>query len=85
VTLIRAYSENMRTEKLYISKYCIRFEVLTAVTMKNAVFREVVSCASCRNLRLEERIAFIMTAERISETGTMLAVNIYLVRWLFPP
>jgi hypothetical protein len=30
---------------------CVRFEVFTAVTMKNAVFWDVTPCGSCKNRR----------------------------------
>jgi hypothetical protein len=30
-------------------KYYVRFEVFTAVTMKNAVFWDVTQCGSCKN------------------------------------
>jgi hypothetical protein len=31
--------------------YCVRFEVFTAVTMKNVVFWDVTPCGSCKNRR----------------------------------
>jgi recombination DNA repair RAD52 pathway protein len=31
--------------------YCVRFEVFTAVTMKNGVFWDVTPCGSCKNRR----------------------------------
>jgi hypothetical protein len=31
---------------------CVRFEVFTVVTMKNAVFWDVTPCGSCKNQRL---------------------------------
>jgi hypothetical protein len=33
--------------------YCARFEVFTAVTMKNGVFWDVTPCGSCENRRFE--------------------------------
>jgi hypothetical protein len=30
---------------------CVRFEVSTAVTMKNAMFWDVTPCGSCKNRR----------------------------------
>jgi hypothetical protein len=30
----------------------VRFEVFTAVTMKNSVFWDVTSCGSCKNRRI---------------------------------
>jgi hypothetical protein len=35
-------------------KRSVRFEVFTAVTMKNAVFWDVTPCGSCKNRRIEE-------------------------------
>jgi hypothetical protein len=29
--------------------HCVRFEVFTAVTMKNGVFWDVTPCGSCKN------------------------------------
>jgi hypothetical protein len=34
-----------------LSVYCVRFEVFTAVTMKNGVFCVVTPCGSCKNRR----------------------------------
>jgi recombination DNA repair RAD52 pathway protein len=34
------------------NKYSVRFEVYTAVTMKNGVFWDVTSCGSCKNRRV---------------------------------
>jgi hypothetical protein len=31
--------------------FCVRFEVFTAVTKKNAVFWDVTPCGSCNDLR----------------------------------
>jgi hypothetical protein len=30
-------------------RYCVRFEIFTVVTMKNAVFWDVMPCVSCKN------------------------------------
>jgi hypothetical protein len=30
---------------------CLRFEIFTAVTMKNSVFWDVTPCGSCKNRR----------------------------------
>jgi hypothetical protein len=43
----------------------VRFEVLTSVTMKNAVFWDVAPCRSCEmNDVSEERIAYILRVEK---------------------
>jgi hypothetical protein len=43
------YSEKLGTQKL--STTFVRFDVLTAVTMKNGVFWDVKPCGSCKNRR----------------------------------
>jgi hypothetical protein len=43
--------------------------------MKNAVFWDVTPCGSCKKRRKERCIASIIRVERISELGTMLAIN----------
>jgi hypothetical protein len=60
--------------KSYKRKH-IRFEVFTAVTMKNGVFWDVTPCDSCRNRSFEERSASLIRVTRIGELGTALAVN----------
>jgi hypothetical protein len=46
------YIKNDLTEKFgSSSKDSVRFEVFTAVTMKNAVFWDVAQCRSCVNGR----------------------------------
>jgi hypothetical protein len=62
---------NVDKQKL---KY-VRFEVLTAVTVKNAFFRDVKPCDSCKNRRFGERISFIIRLKRMSEVGTSLPIN----------
>jgi hypothetical protein len=41
--------ETNRRDKNNVSS--VRFEVFTAVTMKNGVFLDVMSCGSCKNRR----------------------------------
>jgi hypothetical protein len=53
---------------------CVRFEVFTAVTMKNAVFWDVTPCTHVRTDVSMEPSASVIKATRISELGT-LAVN----------
>jgi hypothetical protein len=45
LTRCLAHYRNMRTQKY------LRFEVFTAVTMKNGVFWDVTPCGSCKNRR----------------------------------
>jgi hypothetical protein len=51
-----------------------RFEPLTAVTMKNAVFWDVMPCGSCRNRRFRGRITSNIRITKIGKLGTMLAI-----------
>jgi hypothetical protein len=44
-----------RVEFLIDLNYCVRFEVFTAVTMKNAVFWDVTPCVCRRLLTLVPR------------------------------
>jgi hypothetical protein len=37
--------------KIFCRTCCVRFQVSTAVTVKNAVFWDVTPCGSCKNLR----------------------------------
>jgi hypothetical protein len=48
----------------------VRFEVFTAVTMKNGVFWDVTQCGCWKNRISEELIASIIRVTRISELGT---------------
>jgi hypothetical protein len=54
--------------------HCVRFEVFTAVTMKNGVFWDVTPCDSCKNRRFGS--ASFIRVTRIGELGTTLAVTI---------
>jgi hypothetical protein len=49
----------------------VRFEVFTAVTMKDTVFWDVTPCGSCKN----RRSASIIRLTRIGELGKTMAVN----------
>jgi hypothetical protein len=53
----------------------VRFEVFTAVTMKNCVFWDITPCDSCKNRRFGGTYASIMKVTRIGELGTTLAVT----------
>jgi hypothetical protein len=46
VALVRT---NVSMSSLPIEEYYVRFEVFTAVTMKNGVFWVVTPCGSCKN------------------------------------
>jgi hypothetical protein len=46
-----------------------------AVTMKNAVFRDITPYGSCNNLCLGEHVASIIRVTRIDEVGTTLAAT----------
>jgi hypothetical protein len=50
---------------------CVRFEVFRSGTMKNAVFRDVMPCGSCKNRRISsQRASYIhyITFNTISVT-----------------
>jgi hypothetical protein len=53
----------------------VRFEVFTAVTMKNGVFWDVSRVALVRTDVSEELSASFIKVTRISELGTTLAVT----------
>jgi hypothetical protein len=53
----------------------VRFEVFTEVTMKNAVFRDVMPLALVRTDVLEELSASIIRVTRIGELGISLAIT----------
>jgi hypothetical protein len=44
-------------------QFLVRFEVFTAVTVKNAVFWDVTPCDSCNNDVAEERVSSIFLQE----------------------
>jgi hypothetical protein len=53
----------------------VRFEVFTAVSMKNGVFWNVTPCALVRTDVSEELSASFIKVKRIGELGTTLAVT----------
>jgi hypothetical protein len=55
-----------------------RFEVFTAVTMKNGVFWDVTLCGSCKNRRYRGTWRIHHQGERIGELGITLAVFVFL-------
>jgi hypothetical protein len=64
---------NILFPSLIISQKLVRFEVFTAVTMKNVVFWDVTPCGSCKNRRFGEPSASFIRVKRIGEIGTTLA------------
>jgi hypothetical protein len=52
-----------------------KFEVSSAVIMKNAVFWDVTQCGSCKTDVSEERIASIICVTRVGEIRTTVAVT----------
>jgi hypothetical protein len=52
-----------------------RFEVFTAVTMKDGVFLDVMPCGSFKNDVSEELSSSFIRVTRIGELGTTLAVT----------
>jgi hypothetical protein len=55
--------------------YLVRFEVFTAVTMKNGVFWDVTPCGSCKNRVSDEHSASFIRVTRIGELGTTQAAT----------
>jgi hypothetical protein len=53
----------------------VRFEVFTAVTMKNGVFWDVTPCDHVRTDVSEKHNAYFISVTRIGELGTTLAVR----------
>jgi hypothetical protein len=54
----------------------VRFEVFTAVTMKNAIFWDMTPCTSCMNRRFGGMYRLHLQGRKIRERGTSLS------RWL---
>jgi hypothetical protein len=54
----------------------VRFEVITAVTIKNAVFWDVAPCSSCVNRRFGGTYCLHLNGRKIHERGTSVS------RWL---
>jgi hypothetical protein len=52
----------------------VRFQIFTAVTMKNAVFWDVMPCGSCRNRRFGGTYRLHLPGEKNHLTKTTLAV-----------
>jgi hypothetical protein len=53
----------------------VRFEVSTAVTMKNGVFWDVTSCGSCKN----RRFGFLRSVRRLLVTASVISSSPILV------
>jgi hypothetical protein len=53
-----------------LTQLYVRFEVFTAVTMKNAVFWDVTPCSSCVNWRFGGTFHFQLQRRKIRERGT---------------
>jgi hypothetical protein len=54
----------------------VRFEVFTAVTMKNAIFWDMAPCSSCVNRRFGGTYRLHLQGRKIRERGTRVS------RWL---
>jgi hypothetical protein len=52
-----------------------RFEVFTAVAMKNATFWDVISCGSCKNRCFGGTNRLLHQDEKINGLGTTLAIT----------
>jgi hypothetical protein len=60
---------------LNMFRYCVRFEVFTAVTMKNGVFWVVTPCGSCKNRRSGGIWRLLHQGEKIGELGATQAAT----------
>jgi hypothetical protein len=70
----KVYSSKIRFLSANLQEI-VRFQVSTAVTMKNDVSLDVTPCDLIRTCVSEERCASIISMTRIGELGTMLAVT----------
>jgi hypothetical protein len=61
------------TRKKKDHKYYVRFEVFSAVTMKNAVFWDVVPCSSCANRYFGGTYRLHLQGRKIRERGTSVS------------
>jgi hypothetical protein len=53
----------------------LRFEVFTAVTMKNAIFLEVTPCNSCKNSHFSGTYRLLHQGEKKQRTGISVSSN----------
>jgi hypothetical protein len=56
-------------------KIFVRFEVFTAVTMKNGVFWDVTSCGSCKNRRFGGTQRLHLQGHKNRRTGNNVSRN----------
>jgi hypothetical protein len=57
-----------------VMKYYVRFEVFTAVTMKNAVFWDVAPCRFCVNRRFRGKYRLHLQGRKIREGKTSVSM-----------
>jgi hypothetical protein len=57
-TLIPLVVKSSITARSVLNNGNVRFQVFTAVTMKNGIFWDVMPCGSCRNRRLGVCVSF---------------------------
>jgi hypothetical protein len=60
-------------------KLMVRFEVFTAVAMKNAIFWDVTPCGSCKNLQRASvaiLVTLMMEAIHSSETSVLIRATL---------
>jgi hypothetical protein len=65
--------QTFRQLRTLVSYKDVRFEIFTAVTMKNGVFWDVTPCGSCKNRSFGELSDSFISVTRIDELGTTLA------------
>jgi hypothetical protein len=68
--LIKQDSPRVNASDLHLRSTYVRFEVLTAVTRKNAVFWDVAPCISCVNRRFGGTYRLHLQVREIRERGT---------------
>jgi hypothetical protein len=61
---------------LKIIEHKVRFEVFTAVPMKNGVFWDVTPCGSCKNRCFGGTQRLLHRVTRIGELGTTLRASV---------
>jgi hypothetical protein len=61
-----------------MSSYFVRFEIFTAVTMKNVVFRDVAPCRFCVNRHVTPKRQFTQNPHGVTSQKTAF-FNLYTV------
>jgi hypothetical protein len=70
ISEIGKWTKHESTKSQKINNMHVRFEVFTAVTMKNGVFLDVTPCGSCKNRRAH--LVFFRSVRRLLITATVV-------------